>query len=438
MSKKIDRRDFIKGAAITGAGLALGGGLLYGRRALAELLAAGQADIDRAIRDHKQGLISDENAQATVEAYMTSGGGPGYSRVVHVHDPDATSWNGSGWYGNAVSQSVVSDMMRTGLQRLTGQSSWDGIWSALFTQVQPLGYQAGQKIAIKVNFNNSGEGCGDNDSEIDALPQPVSALIAGLLQAGVQEQDIWLYDATKGGRYIPDRFRVPIANAYPNVSFYGKGECSGVQQSTFTGVDASLQVTFSDPDGNLTSRLLPDLLYYATYVINMPILKQHGIHPVTLGFKNHFGSLNNIIRGGNDDLHAYISPSNSLYDSNYSPLVDIYINPNIKNKTILIIGDGLYAAPGATQAPTQWATFGNDYPNSLFFAVDPVAMDCVMTDFVVTEWTWIKSHAHDYLFCAQEAGLGTCEGTRSNPGGDPWQAPYGSGYEDIEYIRVTS
>jgi hypothetical protein len=29
-----------------------------------------------------------------------------------------------------------------------------------------------------------------------------------------------------------------------------------------------------------------------------------------------------------------------------------------------------------------------------------------------------------------------CEGTRDNPGGDPLRAPYGSGYNDIEYIRV--
>jgi len=44
--------------------------------------------------------------------------------------------------------------------------------------------------------------------------------------------------------------------------------------------------------------------------------------------------------------------------------------------------------------------------------------------------------SYDYLFCAEEAGLGVCEGTRSAPGGKPLQAPYGSGYDDIEYIRV--
>lgn len=47
-----------------------------------------------------------------------------------------------------------------------------------------------------------------------------------------------------------------------------------------------------------------------------------------------------------------------------------------------------------------------------------------------------KAHTYDYLLCAEEAGLGVCEGTRSDPGGNPLQEPYGSGYDDIEYIRV--
>jgi hypothetical protein len=43
--------------------------------------------------------------------------------------------------------------------------------------------------------------------------------------------------------------------------------------------------------------------------------------------------------------------------------------------------------------------------------------------------------AYDYLFVAQDAGLGVCEGTISSPGGDPWQTPHGSGYDEIRYTR---
>jgi hypothetical protein len=59
-----------------------------------------------------------------------------------------------------------------------------------------------------------------------------------------------------------------------------------------------------------------------------------------------------------------------------------------------------------------------------------------MADLIMAERLVTTTHTYDYLFCAQEAGLGICEGTRGEPGGDPLKTPYGSGYEDIEYIRV--
>ena len=184
--RKIDRRDFIKGAAITGTSLALGGGLLYVRRSLAALLAGDQGAIDQAIRAHKLGEISDANAQATVAAYMAGDAGSDKPHVVHIRDTDATNWDGTGWYGDAVNQSVVDTMVQQGLQALTGQSSWTNIWSDLFSQVQPSGYQVGQKIAIKVNFNNSWNGgCSGAYNQVDALPHPVKALITGLVGAGV-------------------------------------------------------------------------------------------------------------------------------------------------------------------------------------------------------------------------------------------------------------
>jgi hypothetical protein len=361
---------------------------------------------------------------------------PGAPIVVHVHEPDATDWDGSGWYGDAVNQSVVDTMVQQGLQELTAESSWTDIWNDLFSQVQPSGYQVGQKIAIKVSFNNSWNGgCSGTYNQIDALPHPVKALIGGLVAAGVEQDDIWVYDATQeDGRIIPDRFRIPIQSSLPDVQFYGQDTCSGVNPVSHGG-HSSLTIEFSDPGGNLTDRLLTDVLYDATYLINMPIVKRHGIHPVSLGFKNHFGSINNIVRGGNDDLHIYISPLESLYSPNYSPLVDIFENPNIKNKTILTVGDALYGAYGATAVPpTSWESF-EDAPNSLLFAKDPVAIDCVMIDLLVAEG-WVGDDAYDYLFVAEGAGLGVCEGTPENAGGDPWQTPYGSGYSKIAYRRI--
>jgi hypothetical protein len=417
--RQINRRDFLKGAAVAGAGLAAGGGLLCGRRALAALLAGGQGAIDQAIRDHKLGQISDEDAQATVAAYMTEGGGAGKSRVVHVHGPDATSWDFStGWYGDYVNQSVVNDMADEGLKQLTGQPTVAAAWQTLLP-----GYASGKAIAMKVNFNNSHWDCADSDNEIDALVEPVNALIRGIKEIGVQEEDIWVYDAL---RALPDRFRTRCP--YPNVRFFDAyGSCA--EPATFNSGDPDAEVNFSHP--SLTARRLTDVVINATYLINVPILKDHGIAAVTLGFKNHFGTINVIIRSGDDNLHYYISPGSSHYSSSYDPQVDIYLNPHIQNKTVLTVGDGLYGAVGAstnTSPPSQWSTFGDDAPNSLFFAVDPVAMDCVMFDILDAEPGYHpqRNGGDNYLKLAAGAGLGVFER------GDPW----GSGYNQIDYLKI--
>jgi len=373
-------------------------------------------------------------------------------RVVHVRDADATDWDGvSPFYSSSVvDQGVVDAMTFEGLQQLTNQTSWANIWQVLFARIQPGGYVPGQKIAIKVNFNNSdrdSNNCSNHNNIIDALPQPVVSLLTGLVAAGVQPSDVIVFDATGSGygntnpgRTIPDYFRNPITSAFPGVSFIGRAAC-GVTQASF-GKAPSLTVAFNDPDNYLLNRQLADILYDTTYLIDIPILKDHGGDgdiPVTLAFKNHLGSIDYVYGGPgpHDNLHEFLALPQGQYHSNYCPLVDIYNNPNIRNKTILVVGDGLYGAWGTVAPPAQyWTIFGNDAANSLFFAVDPVAADCVMTDLLHAEGRFSDHRGYDFLFCAQEASLGLCEGTRADPGGDPLQLPYGSGYSTLSYTRI--
>ncbi len=352
-------------------------------------------------------------------------------RVVRVHDAQATSWDfESGWYGDYVDLARVEAMMVRGLTALTGTSTASAAWAQLLP-----GYATGKIIAVKISLNNA-TACDDNDNRIDALPQTLIALVKTLTEdAGVAQDDIWFYDTTKwNNRYVPTRLSGPVWNLYPDVHFAGRGEC-GDTEIAYDTSDDDLKVVMNDPDGNLQPRWLTPLLKSATHLINLPLFKYHGIHPVSLGFKNHFGSINYVLGASPDDMHAYISPGNDLYRSDYSPLVQIYRHPYIKDKTVLTIGDALFGAYGATGEPVRWGTFGNASPNSLFFARDPVALDCVMTDFVRAEWPnapYINDAVYDYLFLAQGAELGTCEGTPSQPGGDPW----GTGYTDIDYLPI--
>jgi len=234
--------------------------------------------------------------------------------------------------------------------------------------------------------------------------------------------NIWVYDVTHAwhdGR-IPPRF-IAGCDYYPGVHFAGYvGE-----PNPFSTTE---MVHFNTPPGGPTISDLPlcNVLVNADYLINMPIVKIHPFTGVSLGFKNHFGSFDRC-----DYAHVYTPgcPTDvhtCYYDPNYSPLIDIYTQAHIRNKTILTVGDCLFGAwSDPTWIPLPWATFGNGAPNSLFFATDPVAIECVMTDILAAETT-VMSETDDFLSLAGEASLGVYER------GDPWS----SGYQFIDYIRA--
>lgn len=419
MSPKLSRREFLRRA---GLGLAAGAAALTGTPARA---ASGPSPALPSKGEGEGGVfqpaLPHRNYLPTISSQPAD--------VVRIHAADATNWDfGSDWYGNYVNQTRVNEMTERGLRQITGAESAGGAWARLMPNYHP-----GQKIAIKVNLNNASKEDGDNI--IDALPQVVIALLRTLvMDYHVAEADIWVYDAQ---RPMPWRFYNPIHTAFPQVGLYDNGNGYGVK-ATFNQADPSLRVAFSQP--NLKGdRWLTDLLFQATYLINLPIMKKHASHPVTLGFKNHFGSLSYLqtIVDANDNPHPYITPSNPLYNPNTLPFVDINANPNIRNKTVLTLADGLFGSSAVAVAPQAWThTFAGKSPNSLLFSTDPVAIDCVLTDLLRAEFGFtnpafppVFAHedlAYDYLKDASNRGMGKWEK------GDPW----GAGYNKIRYQVV--
>ena len=318
------------------------------------------------------------------------------------------AWNGQADYWNYVNQAAVGAMVDRGMMALTGTSTVAAAWQSLLPNYSP-----GQAIAVKVNLNNS-TACNEADGQIDALIQPVNAIVRGLKMIGVREADIWVYDAI---RSMPNRFI--NANQYPNVRFFDK-DCR--EKARFISKDPDAYVSFHPPPGVTMppATRITDVIIDATYLINVPIIKPHSLAGVTLAFKNHFGSIDMPFR-----LHDNIDLKKPSYRSDYSPIVDVYRNPHILSKTVLTVADGLFAAKAFNSSPAPWATFGNQVPNSLLFSTDPVAIDCVMRDLLVAETT-IPDKADDYLRLAGSAGLGTFER------GNPW----GSGYQRIDYQRI--
>jgi hypothetical protein len=295
----------------------------------------------------------------------------------------------------------VNDLVDQGVMALTGTSSVSSAWKQLLPN-----YQRGQGIAVKVSFNNWGE-----SERIDAVIHPVNAIVRGLKQIGVAESDVWVYDSTRG---MPNSF--VSGCLYSGVRFFSTYH----EQPGWSSSNPTAQVTFHPPAGlSMPAPIrVTDLLVNTRYVINLPIMKKHKGAGLSLGFKNHFGSIDHPY-----DLHNYIGVM--IWVDNYDALVDLYRNPNVGPKTVLVVGDGLYGSRSHGDPPENWKTFGNHPPNSMFFATDPVAIDSVMCDFLAAEFG-VESRADNYLKLASQAGLGIFER------GNPW----GNGYSKIDYLKI--
>jgi uncharacterized protein (DUF362 family) len=330
--------------------------------------------------------------------------------VVHVHAQNATTWSGQSRYWEHVEQGVVNEMVKRGVVELTGASTAADAWRELLP-----GYQPGKKIAIKVNFNNCWS-CNTASTVIDALIHPVNAVVSGMEQIGVAQEDVCVFDAV---RALPDRF---VSAGLTGISYFDK--YCGTNAGFSDQPDA--YITFNPPPAmSMPAEKITDVLRNADYLINMPIMK--GGHPlagVTLGFKNHFGTIHNC-----SALHDYVDVVHKppAYNRDYNPMVDFFSNPHIGGKTVLTIGDALFAAKDFNDPPETWRTFGDKVPNSLFFAKDPVAVDCVMHDLIAAELgDNLTPAANRYLVLAGKAGIGVYESV------NPWS----ESYTQINYTKV--
>jgi len=393
--KQITRRGFMRVVPCAGLGVLLGW--------------KNQVNLPPPANQQLQGMVNQKPFQPFLQG-----------RLVHVMDEDATSWNfSSSWYGYYVDQTVVDAMTEAGLLRLTGAKTIPSAWKILVPNYTP-----GQTFAIKVNFNNYTHGGSDPDLEINALIEPVNALIRTLVMAGVPEENISVFDVTNAwhsGSMPPNSFINRCL--YPGVNFvyhYGNS-------NPFSSTE---KVQFSPTGPSIQDLAIGNVVVDSDYLINMFVPKGHPQSGVTLGFKNHLGSIDKC-----DKVHNYL-PSNYYFDPNYSTYIDIFKNPHFGAKTVLTVCDGLFGQwEGVHGAPERWKTFGNDAPNSLFFSADPVAIDSVLTDLLEEERIQqglgsMMNGTRDYLGLAEGEGFGIFESA------DPWILPMGSDYDRIKYLFI--
>jgi len=347
--------------------------------------------------------------------------GNGTSKVIWVHDNDASSavsdyTNWRTGQSNGISQETIDNMMDQGILSLTNRSTIRDAWVNLLELINSSEIP-GKKIAIKVNFNNPVD-------HFNSLPHTIKSLLDQLTLVGFNEVDIYIYDVS---RTIWPSFKDYLINTgYTNVNFVDKDNIGSFGGWAAIGYLIDPDVT----SGNCRSSFYaskPELLNTVDYLINIPIYRGHGGAQITFGFKNHYGSLPYAApysqpAGGGPEFHDGSNRTgaggvsecwswddnlpSSMDDLNANhPLVQLSNDNSIKDKTILVIGDGIFS-----HYTNNYVAVPDHNPNSLWLSKDPVALDSALFDFLKQarggDGGSLQSMWQAYLHIAGRKGLG--------------------------------
>ncbi len=361
-----------------------------------------------------RGLISAIAEPPTANKPIGAAKGIHPGRVVWVHNPDATDWEGPGdghwWQSSHTSQTVVDQMMSQAIRELTSQASDAAAWDKIFRYFNNIHgrgeveYKPGEKIVIKVNFvgfiwHHGGVNQKNYNLEswrdyMNTSPQMILALLRQLVQTvGARESDISVGDSLA---YFANEYYDILHKEFPNVRYLDyAGKFGRVKMK-----QSSVPFYWScHPEGCLQD-YVPVYLAEADYLINLANLKAHTGAGVTLCAKNHYGSLIRWpVQKGYYNMHQ---DAFSKKVGIYRPLVDLMGHAHIGGKTVLYLIDGLYSGiHPKDRAPRKWKSypFNGDWTSSLFASQDPVAIDSVGFDFLRTEYEEHprKSGVDDYL-----------------------------------------
>lgn len=233
-------------------------------------------------------------------------------------------------------QELLRKLLDASLQKICDASGAAESWGALF--------KPEDRVGIKVNTLG-----------LSTQPAVVEAIVHGLLQAGLKEQNIIVWD----------RFDVELDRAGFKLNRSRRGfQCRGTDAER-VGRGYQRQIEVSGQIGSCFSRIVADEV---DALISVPVLKDHNLAGVSLGMKNFYGAIHN---------------PNKYHDNNCDPYVaDVVSHRFIAPKWRLTICDGTRAqyhnGPGSSP--------GYGWPfNGLIVSRDFVAADAVAAAFVDSE-----------------------------------------------------
>jgi len=352
-------------------------------------------------------------------------------RVAWVYAPQATSWAGftspePWWQTNHTDLAVVEEMMSKVVRSTGGGNSDAAAWDAIFKYFNQnhgkgaRGYQAGEKIAIKINlttcnarggtyyvntsttYEKQTHGTDHWMNTIDNSPQMLLALLRHLVYTvGVAQTNISLGDPTGN---FPQYMWNMLHPEFPQVGYFDNFGGKGRIRTQFSTVPFYWSVTNADLTKPVVQDYIPVPFAEADYLIDFAVLKGHSVG-VTLCGKNLYGALlrcpDGYYRDGSGPNQGatlnYSSMHTSTPDPNipgtpgtgrYRAIVDLMGHPALGGKILLCLVDGLYGGYFWDSHPYKWnmPPFNGNWPSSLFASLDPVAIDSVCYDFLLTEW----------------------------------------------------
>jgi hypothetical protein len=324
-------------------------------------------------------------------------------RVVWVREPNAVSWNmtGSWWEDPYNNQTAIDRMVSRSIQWLSNEKSDARAWDALFRYFNrshsrgDAGYRPGERIAIKVNLNNTTDHGTIN--RLNTSPHLTLSLVKQLVTAGhVKPADITIMDPS---RFIPANLYDKVHAVYPDVAFVDHIGGDGRIKAEFKANAIPFSIAGRNSDGIATAAI------EATYLIDASVLKGHVASGVTLSAKNLFG-LTSINPDWRKNAHDHFNPNRDGTPS-YSTFTDFLGHKHLGEKVMLFLMDALYANDQVDDPPhLKWkiTPFNDSWPASLFASQDGVAIDSVSLDFLRSEWPHLAdlSYSDDYM---REAAL---------------------------------
>lgn len=224
---------------------------------------------------------------------------------------------------------VLQRMVNQSIMRLTGAPSPKDAWRQFFSPRDIIG--------IKVNVLAG--------KMMSTHPELATAIAYNLRDAGIPANNIIIFD----------RQNYELQNAGYELNFGRTGiRCYGTDTS---GIGYEPEPRVYNSVGSCFSRLVTE---QCTALINVPVLKDHGIVGISGAMKNLYGVVHN---------------PNKYHDNLGDPYIaDLSSIPVVRDKMRLIISDGLIAqCHGGPAYKSQWAY----YYNGIIMGTDPVAHDYI-------------------------------------------------------------